>query len=213
MNFRFSIFDFRLNTHRILPSRSGCRVAALFTAALLFSTTPALAHESPVDHVERTMSMWIADGRFMLSYRLAISERSALLELHAMDTDRDGKISDAERDAYFLARARWLASQVKIEMDGVAVPLSPVGRVTLDPQFGQSYLFEGPADQFKPGKHTGRLVDDYARKYPGYYRYHEVDAKRGAAVHAEPPPVDPDSPDHPTIMNLKLSVDVPVMKH
>ena len=188
-------------------SRSGGRAAALFAAIFLTSTT--FAHESPVDHVSRTMFMWIADGRLMLSYRLQITERSALLELRAMDTNHDSKISDAERDAYFADRAKWLASQIALTLDGATITLSPVGKVTLDPQFGQYYLFEARMDQLKPGHHTGQLIDDYARKFPGYYRYHEADAKQGTPIHADPPPVDPNSPDHPTIMELKLSVDVP----
>ena len=147
---------------------------------MIFVPTIALAHESPVDHVSRTMSMWIADGRLTLSYRLQITERSALLELQAMDTDHDGKISDAERDAYFADRTKWVARQITITMDGTTVTLSPVGKVTLDPQFGQSYLFEARGDQLQPGRHTGQLIDDYARKFPGYYRYHEADAKQGA---------------------------------
>ena len=69
----------------------------------------SVAHESPIDHVDRLVKVWLADDGLHLSYRMRISERQALLQLRAVDTDRDGKISSTESGTFFKSHGEKIA--------------------------------------------------------------------------------------------------------
>jgi hypothetical protein len=114
-------------------------LAPLAGAAIVFALiTRPTAHESPVDHVERALRLSIADGKLIVSYRLQVTERAALLQLHRMDTDHDGRISEQERDAFFTPFSAHLAAQLKLGIDGRTFEMKPAAPVKLDAEFGQT---------------------------------------------------------------------------
>jgi hypothetical protein len=138
---------------------------------LLISTTPAHAHDSPIDHVDRVVQMYVEDGRLHLIYRFRIEERQAMLQLHRMDADRDGKISDAERDAYFASISAELLKQLKVEVDGRELKFASDGPVKLSADLSQTFRLSAPLGALAAGTHVGKLTDDFSRTHPGPYRY------------------------------------------
>jgi hypothetical protein len=165
----------------------------------------AWAHESPVDHVTRTLRLWVGEGRLHLEYRLQISERAALVQLHRMDADQDGVISDVERDTYFGAEARRLAGKLQLAIDDRPVSLLPERRVRLDPQLGQTFTFAAPLAGRPPGRHPARLVDQESRFSPGPFRI----GTKGSAVALQPP--DPPAGDlkHPALIAVRFAIIIP----
>jgi hypothetical protein len=143
--------------------------------AMILTGLPAIAHESPVDHVSREVRLWYADGRLHVSYRLLITERAALLQLHAMDIDRDGKISDDERREFFSNMASDLAGRFELKIGDRKLQLRPDGDVTLDPALGLTFTFVTDEISLPAGKHAGELTDLYSRAYPGPYRFLPTD--------------------------------------
>ncbi len=138
---------------------------APFACALVGS-----AHESPVDHVDRTIQMWVEDGELHVSYRILLPERAVLVQLNRMDTDGDGVISPREREVYFQAFADRIAPLLRVELDGRPLALQPDGPVALDPQLGETFVFSTPLGHLAVGTHRGRLRDLYSQAYPGPYR-------------------------------------------
>ena len=129
---------------------------------------PARAHESVLDHAERELTLWVAGGALHLRYRLQPSERAAVMDLVAMDRDRDGRIAPAEHAAFAAARHQELAALLALTFDGVAVPLAPAGAVTRDAALGQTYEFTAALPPTAATvKVAAVLRDGYSRRYPG----------------------------------------------
>lgn len=164
------------------------------------------AHDSPMDHLRRELRLWVENGNLRLRYRLQLSERSALLQLHAMDRNRDGKITLPERQRFFAAFSRELASLLKITVAGKPLPLQPVGAVKFDPRFGQTYEFKAPLAGAGPGRHAGRLGDLYSRRYPGAFHYYPT---LGSRVEVAEKPEATGFGRHPGMIVLKFRVDAP----
>jgi hypothetical protein len=95
--------------------------------------------------------------------------------MHTMDTDRDGKISDDERRAFFTRAASDLAGRFELKIGEQSLQLRPDGQVTLDPALGQTFTFVTDEISLPAGKHPGELRDLYARAYPGPYRFLPTD--------------------------------------
>ncbi|GMV79202.1 MAG: hypothetical protein AMXMBFR7_03860 [Planctomycetota bacterium] len=166
------------------------------------------AHESPVDHVTRTVRMWIADGNLELTYEMQLSERAALMELHGMDRSGNGAIEPAERKAWFEAQAKRLAGQLKGELAGAELEFAPVGDVALKPDFRQLYRFRAKTRPLAFGTHKGRLLDHFSRSYPGVYRWQPTQAQTGADLRVlEEPKVDGED-GHPGMVVLAFEVVV-----
>jgi hypothetical protein len=157
------------------------RSAAIFLFPL-FVVASANAHESPVDHVGREMRLSWSGGRLHVTYRLILTERAVLLELHAMDKDGDGKISDDERRLFFTARADEIAGKIEINVAGQKLRLHPDGDVALDPALGQTFNFVSSDLTLPDGKSVGELRDFYSRLYPGPYRLIPSDTVAAEAV-------------------------------
>jgi hypothetical protein len=165
------------------------------------------AHESPVDHVGRELRLWWADGRLHLTYRLLLTERAALLQLRAIDTDHNGAISDDERRQFFAAVATNLATQFQLTLDAKKFPLQPQGDVALDPTFGQTYEFVSEPISLPAGKHAAELRDYYSRAYPGPYRMLSTPSASAEAIEFAAPVADAES--HPGMVIVKFSLNVP----
>ncbi len=166
-----------------LPPHSKTRLAVLVALVMAGLAT---AHESPVDHVEREFRLWAANGKLHLSYRLQLAERAALLQLHRMDTDADGHISDSERTVFFSTQADRLAQGFTVELAGRSLHFTPSGTVRFDARLGQTYSFEASLPTLPPGRHVGRLADAHARTYPGPFRWVDAGAGRPREIRVEP---------------------------
>jgi hypothetical protein len=145
-----------------------CVVVLAITAAMALKP---LAHESPIDHVDRDIRIWISEGSIFLRYQMQLSERAAMMQLQHMDTDGNGSISNVERDGYFAQFSGALCKQLHLFLDEKELALKPDKNVRLSPQCRQAFTFNVPIGELSPGKHLGRLVDDYSRNYPGNYRW------------------------------------------
>ena len=179
--------------------------------ALALVPTPGRGHESPIDHVERELRLVAEDGQVVLTYRLLPTERAALMELKAMDTDGNGTIADKERDAFLAAKSQAIAKQIAIEIDDFSLPLAPRGGVRCDPQLGQTFVFAARLPTLTSGRHPGKLVDGHSRDYPGGFVWKDPGRGGSAAVRFEP--ATPDSPsrpgDHPPWLELQFNAVVP----
>lgn len=179
-------------------------IVALGIATIISPPPPVHAHESPVDHVDREMAAWVSGGRLYIRYRARLTERMAIMELDAADTDRDGSVSDAELDAYLTKRHKQIASQLRMEADGKMIAWTLEGKVKLDPGLGQTFLFSAPVNGFTSTTRL-RLVDRYSRQYPGGFRYlANAELPEGAArVTAEAGETsDPRKGEHPEEITL-----------
>lgn len=173
---------------RRLPAASpGAQPRLLAVALFCLLASLAIAHESPVDHVDREFRLWVAEGRLHLSYRLQLTERAALLQLHQMDTDTDGQISQAEREVFFTTQAERLGHGFTLELAGRTLALIPSAPVQCDARLGQTFTFQTTLPALAPGRHAGRLADAHARAYPGPFRW--LDAGPAATGQARVEPV------------------------
>ncbi len=199
-----------------LPPHTKARLAVLLALVL---AGLASAHESPVDHVAREFRLWVADGRLHLSYRLQLAERAALLQLHQMDTDVDGRISEEERAGFFTAQAMRLAHGFALEVAGRSLQFTPNAAVRCDARLGQTFSFETPLPALGPGRHAGRLADAHARAYPGPFRWVDAGAGGPREVRVEPAATATDAgrpawlavkaPLHPDLLALNFNVVIP----
>lgn len=182
--------------------------AALLTLRLL--GIAVCAHESPVDHVEREFTLRVENDVLHLGYRIQYSERSILLQFHAMDTDHDGIISEAERTKFFEAQAQMLAGLFKLEFKGRALLLQPSVAVKCDERLGQTFTFTAPLGALDSGKHAGLLTDGYARVYPGPYKWQPSEPTGLGKAFVRPLPQTPGQEKaHSNTLALKFEVNAP----
>jgi hypothetical protein len=182
-----------------------CIAAAAAIASLAMF---ASAHESPVDHVTRVIGLRIADGRLYLIYRIELGERASLLEMHKIDANGDGSISDEERDAYFKERAQRLGGEFELKLGEHAATLEAHDEVRLDAQFGQTYVFSTPLPALSPGRHGARLIDHFSWRYPGPYTW-MAPQPSGERVQIEPTEAPRQDPhDHPDALILSFDLVV-----
>jgi len=170
-----------------------------------------LAHESPVDHVDRGIRIWIKGDSVFLRYQLQLSERAAMMQLIKIDENADGVASESERDSYFAAFAEALSKQLHLQIDGKMLNLKSDRKAHLLPQFRQVFTFSGTCGALPQGKHAGQLNDDYSRSYPGMYRWDGAKFESGAGprVTAIEAPKAIDAVGHAGSLQLKFEVNVP----
>ena len=168
-----------------------------------------LAHESPIDHIDRTVQIFVQDGKLHLSYRFRCEERQVMLQLLQMDKNGDGKISDAEREAWFREVASNLVKQLHVEVDGRAMELEQLGTVRLDPDLSQTYEFVSPIQDLSVGEHKGLFTDEFSRAHPGQYKWspRQINAN-GIDIDATEAPGLELQGSHPAmiVINLKILV-------
>lgn len=129
------------------------------------------AHESPVDPVSRTLTFWAEGDRLRVRYEEQVSERSALLELYAMDRNRDGVIQDGERDAFMGDKAKKLAGLLTVRIAGAPLDLAPVGPVVLRRGWRRIFEFEASLAAIAAGTHRIELSDMNSRFRPGPFQW------------------------------------------
>jgi len=191
--------------------RRRCGSWLAFCAALLTAFTPALAHESPVDHVDRAIRISVANGTLTVRYQVQLSERAALMQFQRMDTNGDGTVSNEERSSFFDAFQRELCQQLQVELAGKALALKPDGVAKLLPQCRQVFTFSAPAADLKTGRHAGRLLDSFSRNFPGAYRWDgpKTPGTDGPQVLVAEAPKMHDTDGHPSVLQIKFDVVVP----
>jgi hypothetical protein len=191
-------------------SRS-CFTLIIALAIVLLAPVRPLAHESPVDHVDRTIHIWIEGDSIFLRYQLQLSERAAMMQLKDMDADTNGAVSDSERDAFFAAFSSQLAPKLQLQIGERSLDMKPFGHVELLPQFRQVFVFSAPIGSLKAGSHAGKLSDEYSRNYPGVYRWGGAKerARSGPRVLVKEAPKAQESSGHPAVLVLKFDIVVP----
>lgn len=193
----------------MMQRRSGSCLA--FCAAILTAFTPALAHESPVDHVDRAIRISVANGTLTVRYQVQLSERAALMQFQRMDTNVDGTVSSEERSAFFDVFQRELCQQLQVEVAGKALALKPDGAAKLFPQCRQVFNFSAPVADLKTGRHAGRLLDSFSRNFPGAYRWDgpKTPGTEGPQVLVAEAPKMHDTDGHPSVLQIKFDVVMP----
>ncbi len=184
------------------------------TLLLSVASVPVMhGHESPVDHVDREFRLNVADGVFHVSYRVGMTERAALLQLAAMDTNTDGQVTDAEATAFFAAQAKYFARLLMLQVEGRDLPLTPAGTVMCDPKLGQTYTFTAHVGDLAAGSYSGRLIDGYSRMYPGAFRWISPGAGGPAEIRVESVSLPQDTgrsqSEHAEWIQLTFNVVVP----
>lgn len=158
-------------------SRLSCLMFVLLSAALQ-------AHESPVERIDRMLRVWAWDGRLHLRYEVSYNERSALLELHAMDTNADGTIQEQERHTYFAAKAERMAEHFEIHVgDATRKPIS-TGEVMLRRNWRQVYDLSVPLTTLASGENVLRVAVRGMHIQPGEFRWTIGSGQAGAAPRA-----------------------------
>jgi hypothetical protein len=79
---------------------------------LLANASHLFAHDGGFGHSRRLIYVSAAPDTFLIEYRLKQGLEEALVELVRVDADRDGKISQAERDKFFTARGKALLANL-----------------------------------------------------------------------------------------------------
>jgi hypothetical protein len=187
------------------------KTLTIVTLSILASA--ALAHDSPIDHVDRVVQMRVEDGRLHVVYKFRVEERQAMLQLHRMDVDRDGKISEAERQTYFAGVSAELVKQLKVEVGGRELKLAIDGPVKLSADLSQTFRLSAPLGELAAGTHVGKLTDDFSRTHPGPYRYSPRAVEKGAVrVEVGEGPKLEQAGGHPAMIVLNFRVVVGAAK-
>ena len=131
----------------------------------------AQAHESPVDHVDRTLTLWVQEGRLFVACRLQLTLRMALLQFHAADADRDGTVSAPELANFLEASAVRLRGLLRAEIGGRPLAWDAAIHTSLEPGLAQRFVFSAPLGDVGTERWEGRLSDGFSVHYPGHYRF------------------------------------------
>jgi len=196
----------------VIAKRIRAIFAVMLGVAMVFAAPlRPLAHESPVDHVDRAIRIWIDGNTLFLRYQLQLSERAAMMQLKTMDADGDGAVSDSERVVFFGAFAERLAKDLHVQLGERPLELKPAGRVELLPQCRQVFLFSSPTGALARGTVAGKLSDEFSRNYPGVYRWDgaKEKAKSEPRVVVSEAPKSQEAAGHPAVLVLKFEVVVP----
>lgn len=150
--------------------RHAKRVAppAFVLAALLAFGPMAEAHLGHViARAERYIKLDVSGRSARLVVSLTLGEREGARVLAAADRDRDGNVSEAERDAYLAEWGAGLAAELPVQVDGQArelawsepymEPIGPVHPVPVTVELVARFELEG-------GRQTIRIEDRVARR-------------------------------------------------
>ncbi len=164
-----------------------------FAAATLFVVLATAAVACRADTVASLLGNFtinqycglrLADKSVDVHYAVVFGQLPALRELHLADTDGDGVTTQAERDAYSQRLAPSFADQLKVTVDGIAVPLHAARWTTSLPTEQGGFSLRLDVDftgalTIPPGdaKHVVALAN---LNYPGRFGWQEI------AVAAQP---------------------------
>ena len=130
---------------------------------LLMLVCAAAAHESPIDHVDRRLAFTVSGDTLELRYRFRQTQRAALLQLRAMDTNDNGRISAAEQESFFKQTGERLAGRLKLKAADAEQVFSLTGTVVLRPDFSQEFHLTVPLN----GAVTVTFHDEFSGQHPG----------------------------------------------
>lgn len=186
------------------------KVAILPAICNLFFAFPVNAHESPIDHVDRTLRLYVEAGQLYVRYNLRQTDRAAFLQLRSMDGDGDGRVNTAERERYLTDFAEHLARQLNAQFNDVPVDLRPVGQLKLNPDFSQTFLFVAKIGVLEPGIYRGQVEDHHSRSYPGSFTIlgGNLAADR-TTVRVTPEKNEKQHKGHPGMLVVRFEVRVP----
>ena len=155
----------------------------LLSCVLAMATCAALrAHESPVERVERMLRVWTEGDQLRLRYEERYSERSALLELHAMDANGDGTIQDTERSDFLADKALQMAAHFRVQVANTSIQCVPVGRVALHRGWRHVYDFSSPLTATPTGTSALRIAIRGLHVQPGEFQWTIGRGKEGDAL-------------------------------
>lgn len=140
----------------IPPRGISARRRAILLAALLagWGASPAVAHPLGNFSVNRWAALRPDDLAIAVDYVVDFAEIPTFQEVLAIDTDGDGRETDAETRAFASARAASLVTGLVLEIDRVGVPLRPVSsRLVFAPGAG--------------GLQTMKIVARFSGRLPG----------------------------------------------
>ena len=101
------------------------RLIGLFVVVLALATPgPALAHPLGNFTVNRYSRIEPAGDGVRISYVLDLAEIPTFQEQARIDADRDGQVTDVERDRYAEARAEELRRNLHLTIDGAHLMIS-----------------------------------------------------------------------------------------
>jgi len=152
----------------------------MFLASLLPAVV--LAHESPIDHINRTLTFDVQAKHLRLGYRMNLTPRVAILQLRKMDRNRDGRISDNEESGYFETFARRLSSELVFEMNEKRLAVSVADDVKLYPDLSNEYHFSVSLGSLMKGRHVIQFRDEFSRRYPGSVRLAAAEPRAGEPI-------------------------------
>ena len=180
-------------------------------AALLLAAGPVPAHEAPIDHVDRTLRVEAKGETLHLHYRLHHTPRSVIMQMRAMDTDRNGSISEDERTRYFTGFAAELARSLVLRPAGKeTVSFHPTGDVTLRPDLSSEFGFAATLGGLATGTHHFVLTDKSSRKYPGRLKIKTapLDRKKPVLVEVKESKQTEQAQGHPSGIVLDVEITV-----
>ena len=190
-----------------------CITATLLCLLLLLVRFPLApeGHDSPIDHVDRGVRIWVDGENICVAYQVQLSERAALMELHVMDANGDGSVSDSERDAFLEKFYALLGPQLELELGGKKIELKPSQKTQLLPQFRQVFTFSGPIGKLSEKKVSGKFSDSFSRNYPGDYRWNgpKVDTSSGPRVLVSEDPKTVDAAGKHAMLVIRFDVVSP----
>src|SRR5690349_24862135 len=98
----------------------------LFYLLVIWVTVPLCAHPMGNFSVSHYTSILVEGDHLEVRYRLDLAEIPSAQEMPLLDADRNGVISEAEREAYLGAKVPKLTAGQSVKVDGRPVPLTAV---------------------------------------------------------------------------------------
>src|SRR5262249_57951436 len=115
---------------RAAGSRSGGRFTMRTAiAACTLLVLPALSAAHPLGNftTNRYAALTVQPREVRIAYAVDLAELPAYREIQVVDSDGDGTIDPAEREAYTSRQAAELARNLELTLDGERLTLSPIG--------------------------------------------------------------------------------------
>src|SRR4030095_15306058 len=164
---------------------TGPFLGLLAVLGTLLAPATALAHPLGNFTVNQYSRIEPAADGVRIVYVLDLAEIPTFQEKARIDADRDGKVTDAERERYAEAQVEAIRRNLHLTLDGTPVDLHPLGQsATLPPGQGGpaplrlegTFLASIPAGDARPIRLAYR--DD---NFPGRLGWREIVARPGAA--------------------------------
>jgi hypothetical protein len=152
-----------------MKAMRGMPLGGLVLLGALGAASVARGHESPVDHIERSLRFRIVEQKLHLRYETQLPLRLALLRMRRIDANGDGALGDEERASFLRRRAARLAHGLRLKIGGERRFFRPLGPGRLAPPYRERFTFVADLGDLPPGRHEGVLRDRTSRVRPGPY--------------------------------------------